>query len=430
MIVEKSKEMISKSLAKSTYNFKEIQWKDIRSEEFGIYVHVPFCFSFCDYCPYYKEIYQEDKKSAYLEALVSEIDLRQFAGTAKWLYFGGGTPNTLNADDIGLILETFHRKVVLTDVGMEGTPNLFTLEYLDEIIKQGVNKISIGVETFNEEVLYRHGRRDKNRADLQRIISHAQNLGIMVNVDMLIGLPGQTSQDSIMDIEKLTEIGPNQITTYPYMMIKSVRSGRGLSSVEQFETIEKMHSSLEKHSYRRDSVWVSVRDGPIYDSSKDELVGDYLGFGPGAFSTQGSLKIVNPELDVYLKMIETGRWFAFVSETSDLANSWRRFSRQIYGLKFEPSLSQTLPFPIRLFLSLLKLTGYIEKENFTDKGRYLAHEITRTVVESLPFPLQNPSCVENYEQYSLHEGGENFDSHSLGDNDGRMRVDGLPSFEK
>lgn len=405
MIVEKSKEMISKSLAKSTYTFKEIQWKDIRSERFGIYVHVPFCFSFCDYCPYYKEIYQEDKKSAYLEALLSEIDLRQFAGTASWLYFGGGTPNTLDADDIALILEAFRRKVVLTDVGMEGTPDLFTLEYLDQIAKQGVNKISIGVETFNEEVLYRHGRRDKNRSDLQRIVSHAQNLGIMVNIDMMIGLPGQTGKDSLTDIEKLMEIGPNQITTYPYMMIKGVRSGQGLSSVEQFEIIEKMHSTLEKHEYKRDSVWVSAKSKAVYDSSKDELVGDYLGFGPGAFSTQGNLKMVNPELEVYLKMIEAGRWFAFVSETSDLANSWRRFSRQIYGLKFEPSLSQILPFPIGLFVSLLRLTGYVEKERFSDKGRYLAHEITRAVVESLPFPLQNPSCVENYDNYLSYKRG-------------------------
>lgn len=87
----------------------------------------------------------------------------------------------------------------------------------------------------------------------------------------------------------------------------------------------------------------------------------------------------------------------FVATKTKASNEWRKFARMIYDLKVDNTYN--LPPYIKIFIWLLKLAGYIKHETLTGKGRIFAHEITKTVVESLPFPVQNPGCVENYDEY-------------------------------
>jgi len=396
MITSKSKKMMQKSFEKTAYRFKEIP-KPVFNGNFGIYIHVPFCLSKCTFCPFYKELFSDGLKRQYLDAILKEIEDTELQGEAKWIYFGGGTPNTLALEDIYSIVERIRSKVQINSVGMELLPALLTEEYLKGLKDVGFTKVSIGVESFSDEVINKTGRKITAYDHVKGVVQFAKSLGLWVNVDMMVGLPNQGANAFRYDIKTISNIMPDQITIYPFMVIRGLEAVPSSPPKEQFELIEEAGEVLGRFGYSRRGVWTFTLGDDIYDSSRDELIEDYAGFGPSAFSTYGDWKVVNPELDVYVKNSENGKRMGFVATKSEASDEWRKFARMIYDLKVDNACN--LPSYIKIFTWLLKLTGYIKHGSLTRKGRIFAHEITKTVVESLPFPVQNPSCVENYDEY-------------------------------
>lgn len=396
MITTISKTMMQQSFRKTTYQFAEIP-KATFNDTFGIYVHVPFCYSMCSFCPFYKEIYYQSLKDQYMIALQKEIAACSMTGTAHWVYFGGGTPNTLKVEDLDTIVQHLNCKVTLKQLGIELLPALVTHEYLEGLQTIGFTKISIGVESF-AELMNNTGRKTDTETHVQEIIETAQSDGLWVNVDIMVGLPDQDYTTFLNDIEIISHMNPDQVTIYPFMTIHGVNAAPSMPEMRQVELIEKAHNILSQSGYRRKGVWTFAKGSNIYDSSRDELVQDYIGFGPAAFSTYDGWKIVNPGLERYLKNKE--KKMGFISLKSKTTDDWRKFARMIYDLKCERS--KDLPFAIQLFVQLLERTGYCKNGVLTKKGITFAHVITKTVVESLPFPLQNPGCVKNYEEFLLY----------------------------
>jgi oxygen-independent coproporphyrinogen-3 oxidase len=398
MITEKSCEMMRRSFERTTYRFTEAPRASFRGG-FGIYVHVPFCLSKCSFCPFYKELYDKDQKERYVSALCKEIDAVDMTGQANWIYFGGGTPNTLTTSDLRCILKHLRAKVQTTSLGIELQPALLTSKYLQELADMGFTKVSMGVESFSPETMAPTGRRLSEA--IPQFVAEARAVGLWTNIDMMVGLPRQTAKTFRLDIRRVSELAASQVTIYPFMAIRGVRAEPSLSSQEQFDLIEEADTTLQAAGYRRRGIWTWTRGDDLYDSSRDELVADYAGFGPAAFSTYGQWKVVNPELDVYLENIEQGKHLAFVARKVSGADEWRCFARMIYDLRINHKLA--LPAHIKGLVWLLKIAGYINNQGeLTRKGRYYAHELTKAVVESLPFPVQNPACVENYEDYASH----------------------------
>ncbi|TXT55435.1 MAG: hypothetical protein BAJATHORv1_40348 [Candidatus Thorarchaeota archaeon] len=399
-LTDYSKKMMTKTFRKTIYQFTETP-SPVFSDRFGVYLHVPFCHTKCTFCPFYKELYDAELKDRYVEAMVKEISNTDIQGESEWIYFGGGTPNTLSIEELQTILEALQGKMTLSNIGIELLPSLVTMEYLDGLREIGFSKISIGIETFQEESIKKTGRKGSSFQHISDIIQYAQSIGLHVAVDLMIGLPGQTSETFDDDIEKIIRIGPDQITIYPYMVIRNVSAVPSCSTAEQFVHIERAAANLEKSGYERKSVWIFVLpntdDRDVYDSSKDELISDYCGFGPASFSTYGGFKVVKPELDVWLEGIASGNLQSFVAPKTKSTDDWRRFANRIYDLKLETSYK--FPLYIRFFDFILRMSGYHKDGYLTDKGRYFSHEITKAVVESLPFPLQDPSCVENFHEY-------------------------------
>jgi coproporphyrinogen III oxidase-like Fe-S oxidoreductase len=401
MIISRSKNMMQRSFEKTLYRFMEIP-KSIFDGHFGIYIHVPFCLSKCSFCPFYKELFSEKLKEQYLGAILKEIDGTDIRGKAKWIYFGGGTPNTLSTTDISDIVERIRGRVQIDSLGVELLPALLTDEYLKELKAIGFTKISMGVESFSEQVLNKTGRKTTTYDHVRQLIELAKSLGLWVNVDMMVGLPDQDANAFRQDIKAISTILPDQVTIYPFMIIRGLKAIPSSPSQEQFGLIEEADEKLTgKCGYSRSGVWTFALGDDLYDSSRDELIEDYAGFGPSAFSTYGNWKVVNPELDVYVRNLENGRRMGFVAPKTKASDDWRKFARMLYDLKLDGTCD--LPSYIKTFIWLLKLTGYIRQEIPTGKGRLFAHEITKTVVESLPFPVQNPGCVENYDEYLAYK---------------------------
>ncbi len=396
IITKGSSEMMRKSFENTFYKFME-KPEPRFDEDFGIYVHVPFCPTKCSFCPFYKELFAEELKEQYMEAICGEIEETDMEGQSRWVYFGGGSPNTLTIDELGRIVGCFESKVKIEEMGIELLPIFVSFEYLRGLKECGFTKISIGVESFSKEVICKTGRKTSTYEHLKQIIEFARSLGLWVNVDMMVGLPDQDSNIFRKDIQRIATIYPDQITIYPFMVIGRMKATPGIPADEQFQLIEEVGERLSKNGYGRKGVWTFTLGDDIYDSSRDELTEDYAGFGPSAFSTYGNWKVVNPEIEVYLKDFENGKKMGFVAKKSKASDEWRKFARMIYDLRYDNSFE--FPFYIKSFISLMKLTGYIKGESLTEKGKIFAHKITKTVVESLPFPIQKPDCIENYNEY-------------------------------
>ncbi|MBN1262495.1 MAG: radical SAM protein, partial [Anaerolineae bacterium] len=333
-----------------------------------------------------------------------EIDTTDMQGEANWLYFGGGTPNVLAVDEIGEILDHLRRKVALESIGIELLPALLTETYLDGLQQLGVTKVSVGIESLAGAVIEHTGRSIATVTRITRLLEHAGALGLWTNVDLMVGLPRQSAADFLEDVRAVALLRPSQVTVYPFMVIRGVQADPGMPEATQFALIDQAHALLKPHGYGRPSVWAFTRGDDMYDSSRDELVEDYIGFGPAAFSTYDHWKVVNPDVASYLRGYREGQRLGFVAPKSATTDQWRRFARMLYDL--DCAYRAGAPGYINGFIALLKLAGYGRRGRVTDKGRLLAHALTKTVVEALPFPLQNRASVENFDAYlAYREGG-------------------------
>ena len=396
MLAEKSKEMIIKSFQKTTYIYNEIPEVVIK-DSFGVYLHVPFCFSKCAFCPFYKELYNENQKNQYVSAIIKEIESSGLKGEASWLYIGGGTPNTLTIQDLKQIIDKINKKISVSTMGIELLPTILDERYIEGLNDIGFTKISIGVESLSETTLLRSGRKITKKEEYKKIFEKAQDFGMWVNVDLMIGLPGQRPDSFIDDIEQVSLLNPDQITIYPFMRIGKLTVQPSLDDEEQFLFIEKANKIMQKHGYERKGIWIFAKGDEVYDSSRDELIEDYFGFGPAAFSTYGNWKIVNPELDIYLKNSKKNVKKALVARKDKTSDDWRKFARMLYDLR--GNVKGNINRFIKFFILLLKLLGYIKNDTLTEKGIMFTHMITKTVVETLPYPLQNTQYIENYDEY-------------------------------
>ena len=185
MIISMSKRMMRRSFEKTLYRFTEIP--EVRlSGTLGVYVHVPFCFSKCSFCPFYKEIFSQELKTRYICAIRREIGHTDMQGTAKWVYFGGGTPNTLATEDLCQIVEAIKAKARVNRMGIELLPATVTDDYLKGLKRIGFTKISVGVESFSDKVINRTGRTIATCDRVNELIALAKAIGLWVNVDMMV----------------------------------------------------------------------------------------------------------------------------------------------------------------------------------------------------------------------------------------------------
>lgn len=395
MITRKSVRMLRRSFERQTYRFTRAPDFLCPGHRFGVYVNVPLCLTTCAFCPFYKELFTPGLKDRYLDALLREIGASPVSGQASWVYFGGGTPNTLAVGELSRILTALREKISASGWGIELHPALLRDGYLDGLKEIGFTKVSVGVESFDEAVAGGAGRKMTNHRRMKSIVARASSLGLWSNADIMVGLAGQSARSFLADIQRLGQINPSQVTIYPYMVIRGLKIPSPMTNAEQFELIEAAAGILDSCGYVRKGVWTFARGDNVYDSSRDELVEDYVGFGAAAFSTYGGWKVVNPELDLYLG--SNGTRMAFVAPKTRATDDWRRFARMLYDL--QGPRGEKFPGYIQAFISVLKLAGYIKNGELTEKGIMFAHEVTKSVVESLPFPVQNPDAVENYDEY-------------------------------
>lgn len=176
------------------------------------YIHIPFCKSKCHYCSFVS-FTDFEQKDNYLNALKTQIQTEYDDKKLNTLYFGGGTPSLLNITDFIDIFEMFKFERN-TEITVEVNPDNIYLEYLQELRNLGVNRVSIGAQTFKDETLKLIGRRH-NSAQISTAVKCAKDAGFNnISLDLIYGLPNQSVNDFLQDINTAVKLGVQHISLY------------------------------------------------------------------------------------------------------------------------------------------------------------------------------------------------------------------------
>lgn len=176
------------------------------------YIHIPFCRSKCRYCAFTSFI-NLDLIEDYINSLLVEIDYYYDKTPLKTLYFGGGTPGVLKINQIEKIMEKFNFDIN-PEITIELNPDNIDFKYLKELYSLKINRISFGIQTFNDEILKEIGRKHTSIEAVQKIFS-AKEAGFKnISADLIYGLPNQTLDDFIYDLFSIKKLDIEHISAY------------------------------------------------------------------------------------------------------------------------------------------------------------------------------------------------------------------------
>ncbi|MEE8341697.1 MAG: radical SAM family heme chaperone HemW, partial [Candidatus Neomarinimicrobiota bacterium] len=186
----------------------------------GLYIHIPFCKSKCIYCDFYSVAGQDDRIENFVNALIREIETCP-VDTSRWtfdtIFIGGGTPTLLNTHQMEKIIAALHNKYDLSKINeftIEANPGEVPKNKLKDFFSLGINRLSIGVQSFNSESL-QFLSRIHSAEDVFRTFKSARNAGFEnINCDLIYNIPRQSVEDWQGDLNQLIKLNPEHISAY------------------------------------------------------------------------------------------------------------------------------------------------------------------------------------------------------------------------
>ena len=288
----------------------------------GIYVHIPFCARRCIYCGFFSTV-REEEAARYINALCSELRLRSdYLGGASVnsVYFGGGTPSRLTPAQIGQVMDSIRSLFdldPLAEITLECNPDDVTPAYMSALRALGINRISMGVQTFNDDLLHFLGRRHTS-AQAENAVRVCRQAGMEnISIDLMYGLSGQTAAIQRQDLDKAVRLDVQHISSYCLSYeegspLERMRRERLIIPADD-ETCADMYASMCTllHDAGFSHYEISNFCRPGYHSRHNSSYWDgtpYLGIGAGAHSYNTLSRQWNPnDLDAYLTAMEQGR---------------------------------------------------------------------------------------------------------------------------
>ena len=261
------------------------------------YIHIPFCKSKCKYCSFvsYNKL---ELISEYIFALLKDISNNYTGEMLNTLYFGGGTPSLIPIDLLEKLVKRFNL-AENAEITLELNPDDATQEYLNNLKRIGINRLSIGSQTFNDDILKLIGRRH-NSKQITDAINMAKNAGFEnISVDLIYGLPTQTIDKLTLDLEKFLEHGIQHISTYGLKIEEDSFWGKNPPDVpdedKQADMYEFINEKLEQNGFCRYEVSNFALRG--YESKHNLNYwnnNEYYGFGVAAHGYLDRVRYSNP----------------------------------------------------------------------------------------------------------------------------------------
>ena len=312
-------------------------------KEFGLYIHIPFCRQKCFYCDFPSFAGREKKIDKYLQALEQEFALlrqrlyqkdnvrdteSKFA--PRTIYIGGGTPTALNANQLEKLLKIVQKYVAVAEAEeftVEMNPGTVDREKLLLLQQAGVNRLSVGVQSFDDHCLKKIGR-IHTAQEAADTIELAHNLGFgNISLDLIYGLPQQDREILTQSVERALTLPVQHISIYGLQLEEGTAFQRmadmGKLQLPTDELVEAMHDyiveKLPEAGYQRYEI--SNYALPGYESKHNLSYWqdvDYLGLGSGAHSYWQGTRYENPSsIDDYISALEAGRLPASLEEQVD-----------------------------------------------------------------------------------------------------------------
>jgi len=273
----------------------------------GLYIHIPFCKQACHYCDFHFSTNQ-DQRTRLCQAIAKEINLQHSYldnEPIHTLYFGGGTPSLLSGEELNIIFESVHSHFVVDDdaeVTMEVNPDDLTTDKLKELKNFGVNRLSVGIQSFNNPTLTFFNRAHSGEQAIESI-HRARTAGFdNISIDLIYSVPGQAEDIWKKDIEQAVALQPEHISSYSLTIEEKTAFGKWQKTgrikpldenkaVADFEVLMDMLNSSGYEHYE-----ISNFSKPGFHSKHNSNYWrqrKYLGLGPSAHSYNGKTRQFN-----------------------------------------------------------------------------------------------------------------------------------------
>lgn len=336
-------------------------------KELGIYIHIPFCVRKCLYCDFVSYAKKENVVEKYIEALQKEIlDWKKSNNDVKikTIYIGGGTPSCIDSKFISKILNLINIKNA-EEITIEVNPGTVNKEKLYDYKNAGINRLSIGLQSTNNELLKKIGR-IHNYEQFLETYKMAREVGFNnINVDLMIGLPGQTMDDLKTSLEDIINLNPEHISVYSLIL----EDETPLKKMIENNILKLPEEDLERQMYWYTKDFLKINGYNHYEISNFAKQGfyskhnmdcweqkEYIGFGISAHSYIDRKRFGNiSNLDNYIKNCIEGGFDKnrIIEEEQDKKDEMKEYMilglRKINGIsiqKFENKFNEN---PIILF---------------------------------------------------------------------------------
>ena len=289
----------------------------------GIYIHIPFCKQRCNYCAFYSTTLYNIREK-YVDALCKEIVLRkEYAGSAPigTIYFGGGTPSTLTMEQLQKICGTIystHSVSPTAEVTIECNPDDLTPDFLVQLKQLPFNRISMGVQSFNDTQLKRLGRRH-NAQKAREAVHNAREAGYNnISIDLIFALPGSTITEWEHDLDSAIALHPDHLSAYNLTyeegtpLYRALERGdfAELSEEENVEQFQMLITKMKEAGYRHYEISNFALPG-CESRHNSSYWNDtpYIGCGAAAHSYNGTSRQWNiADIQEYIKGMESGEY--------------------------------------------------------------------------------------------------------------------------
>ncbi len=370
-------------------------------QKLGLYLHVPFCVRKCHYCDFYSAAADQGARTQYVRALCAHLraeapHLRDF--TVDTVYLGGGTPTLLSPEEIGQILDVVRTEYALesdAEITAECNPVTHAAGMMEGLVAAGINRLSIGLQSTHDEELRLLGRPHDHAAFLDTYRA-ARQAGIdNISVDLMFGIPAQTTQSFGETLRTVIDLAPDHISAYGLRIEEGTPFYRMQKELPlpdedtEADLADLAAELLTKAGYEHYEISNYAKPGRRSRHNMRYWLGaDYLGFGPGAHSYLRGVRFdTAPDRLAYVSHVENGRFAALRQHTERIVGKEQideyvmlrmrlfdgielaDFSHR-FGTDFEKEYGDT---------SALEAAGYLlrtpERIAFTERGMRVSNAV-------------------------------------------------------
>ena len=370
----------------------------------GVYIHIPFCHQICNYCDFNKVFFKNQPVDAYIEALGKEMRRAVDKNPSLYerietIFLGGGTPTALSAAQITRLLTLIKETIPMQHVvefTSEANPDELTEDKLRALYDGGVNRLSLGVQSFDQQLLTKIGRTHSNE-HVYATIALAKQVGFTnISIDLMYGLPGQTMEQWQHSLQKAFELDLPHYSAYSLIVepktIFYIQYAKGRLQLpsEDLETemYDVLMQEMERAGLRQYEISNFAKEG--YASIHNKIYWDndeYAGFGAGAHGYVAGERYSNiAPIKKYIETVEVGQ--LPITHTHTVTPQERIEEQMFLGLRkvegvphaeYERKFNETIYERFRTIVESNVSNGLLEADEvgirLTRKGRFIGNEV-------------------------------------------------------